>query len=489
MSQLWVTLLLAVSDFLAINLGTTALLWMKHAGGTLSSVERAWRELHPQAPPEAPFSFALEFYLHDAMPLICLGWLVLFVFNGLYRLGPTTSRFDEAVRVFRVVTIGVLLLFIITFDLRGGFSFTRALVVSYWLVLIVLVAGGRIALRSLHLRLLAGGIGRSNAVIVGTDDRGHRLLQALDASPAQGYEVVGFVRAPGEPVVAEVGGLPVLGEVEDLGRIVGQRGLKAVLIALRSNSHEEILRIVDAAGGPASPVSFGITPDLYDIVTGHVRTHQIYGVPLMELRPQLMAPWESAAKRLLDVAAALLVLGGLAPLWILVAAAIKLESPGPVLFRQERVGRKGRVFSMCKFRSMVDEAEESTGPVWVKEGDPRVTRVGRMLRALHLDEVPQCLNFLRGDMSLVGPRPERPYFVEKFRAGIPFYMRRFNVKPGLLGWAQSKHEFDMDSTDLVRIAAERLEYDLYYIENASLMLDFKIMLRTIWFVLAGKSTR
>jgi lipopolysaccharide/colanic/teichoic acid biosynthesis glycosyltransferase len=138
---------------------------------------------------------------------------------------------------------------------------------------------------------------------------------------------------------------------------------------------------------------------------------------------------------------------------------------------------------------MVEEAEERTGPVWVKDRDPRVTRFGRLLRALHIDEIPQCLNFLTGDMSLVGPRPERPYFVDKFRQEIPFYMRRFNVKPGLLGWAQSKHEFDMESTDFSTIAAERLEYDLYYIENASLMLDFKIMLRTIWFVLAGKSTR
>lgn len=489
MPQLWVTLLLAVSDFLAVNAGTAALLWMKHAGGGLASVERAWRDLHPGAAGEAPFSFALEFYLYDAMPLIYAGWLVLFAFNGLYRTSRTTSRFDEAVRIFRVVTLGVLLLFIVTFDLEDGFTFTRALVVSYWLVLIAFVASGRVTLRTLHLRLLAGGIGRSNAVIVGTDERGHRLLQDLDASPAQGYEVVGFVRAPGEAAAAEVGGLPVLGEVEDLGRIIGQRGLKSVLIALRSNSHEEVLRIVAAAGGPGAPVSFGITPDLYDIVTGHVRTHQIHGVPLMELRPQLMAPWESALKRLLDVAVSLLVLGGLAPVWILVAAAIRLDSRGPVLFRQERVGREGRVFTMYKFRSMVEEAEERTGPVWVKGADPRVTRMGRLLRGLHLDEVPQCINFLRGDMSLVGPRPERPYFVERFRAGIPFYMRRFNVKPGLLGWAQSKHEFDMDSTDLERIAAERLEYDLYYIENASLMLDFKIMLRTIWFVLAGKSTR
>jgi len=487
MSNLHRTILLLLSDFIAVNLATLFLLWMKFVGGRLEIVTTSWDRLYPQALDGPTFWFALNYYLFDALPAIGACWLLLFLFFGFYRTSPSTSRFDEVLAVFKVVTLGILLFFVATFDPGDPFRLTRLMMISYWLVLIALVAGGRVGVRSFERLLLVQGIGRRHTVIVGVDVRGTRLLSDLRSSPAQGFEVVGFVRARDEEERSAVDGVPVLGEARDLSRIIAENHVEVVLIALPSNSHEEILEIVSAVEG--QPVSFSITPDLYDIVTGHVRTQQIYGVPLMELRPELMPAWEERIKRLIDVSAGAVALMGLAPLWLFISLAIKLNTPGPVLFRQERVGKDGRIFTMFKFRSMYTGAEESTGPVWVREEDPRVTPVGRILRALHLDEVPQCINFIKGNMSLVGPRPERPFFVEQFRQQIPFYMRRFNVNPGLLGWAQSKHEYDLNSKDIVGIARERLEYDLYYIENMSLKLDLKIILQTLWFVLSGKSSR
>ena len=485
MSLLQRTILLLLVDIAAINVASVLFVWMKFAGGALETVLLSWQRTYPESSNGPSLWYALS-YFSDVLLLICASWLLLFFFYGLYSLPPSHSRFDEVLEIAKVATLGVLLSFIATFE-QNDIRLTRFLIFFYWLGLLCFTASGRVLVRSFERQLLLRGIGRRKTLIVGADARGVRLLNDLRMVPDSEFQIVGFVMAAGEEARSDVDGVSVLGELSDLARLVHSERIEVVLIALQSNSHEEILDIVEAVDGQS--VSFRITPDLYDIVTGHVRTTQIYGVPLMELKPELMPIWQQYVKRMIDVSVAVGILALLSPLWLVIIAIIKLTSKGPVFFRQERVGVGGKPFTMYKFRSMRLDAEEKTGPVWVQGEDPRVTPIGKILRTLHLDEIPQCINFLKGDMSLVGPRPERPFFVDQFRQQIPLYMRRFNVKPGLLGWAQAKHEFDLDSKDFVGIARERLEYDLYYIENVTLKLDLKIMFQTVWFVLAGKSTR
>jgi exopolysaccharide biosynthesis polyprenyl glycosylphosphotransferase len=252
-----------------------------------------------------------------------------------------------------------------------------------------------------------------------------------------------------------------------------------VLVALDSADHDRLLDIIGKCNG--HKVSIKIMPDLYDIISGQARTNQIYGFPLIEITPQLMPPWEEATKRLIDVVVSALVLIVGLPLWLLVAVVIKLDSRGPALYRQERVGKDGAPFNIIKFRSMQKDAERK-GPQWAGHRDPRVTRCGKILRQLHLDEIPQMINILKGDMSLIGPRPERPVFVQKLLQEIPLYHRRLKVRPGLTGWAQVKHKYDETIDDVKK----KVQYDLFYIENMSLRMDFKIILNTAYHVLLGR---
>ena len=472
---------LILTDLLMINLASLFALGMKYRSGNWSFVQQLW-ERHTGGdlsvgPP--PFSFVVETYL-EPMFAITLYWFLLFAFYGLYRFWKAQSRFDEVVAVSKVASLGTLLLFIPTFDLSHPLPQTRVVLFSYWAVLIVLVASGRVAIRTFQRHLLIRGIGRRNTIIVGGGERGRKLFWDVLKFPALGYRVVGFVEQEREHLGRSIDGLPVLGTVDQLRQLVPQHHISEILIAMQPDSHEEILKIVSSCD--SNQVSFSIVPDLYHIVSGHVKTNQIYGFPLMVLMPELMPAWEKKVKRLMDIFISILVLIGFAPLWGLISLLIRLDSKGPVLFTQKRVGKHGRLFTIYKFRSMVADAEKHTGPVWAEKNDPRVTRAGRILRKLRLDEVPQFINILSGDMSLIGPRPERPFFVEQLRREVPLYSRRLNVQPGLTGWAQTKHKYDA-SLDDVR---EKLQYDLHYIESMSLRMDLKILLRTLWVMISAK---
>ncbi|MHB8338524.1 MAG: sugar transferase, partial [Ignavibacteriaceae bacterium] len=253
-----------------------------------------------------------------------------------------------------------------------------------------------------------------------------------------------------------------------------------IIIALEKEEKDILVEIISRC--ESRNVGLKIVPDLYEILSGQARTAQIYGIPLIDILPQLMPEWEKKIKRIIDIIVSLIIIVITLPVTAISSIAIALESKGGVFFKQDRCGINGKVFKIYKFRSMKRDAEKHTGPVWSQKDDPRITRVGKFIRKVRIDEIPQMLNVLKGEMSIVGPRPERPFFVEKLSEEIPYYKRRLKVRPGITGWAQVKHKYDETIED-VKI---KLRYDLFYIENMSLRMDFKILFRTVFVVLLGK---
>jgi exopolysaccharide biosynthesis polyprenyl glycosylphosphotransferase len=280
--------------------------------------------------------------------------------------------------------------------------------------------------------------------------------------------------------LSSIDDLPILSSVADIQKIISEKRISEVVIALDKPNHERLLDIITYANG--SSVSLKISPDMYEVVSGLAKTEQIAGLPLIHINPEIMSQQQKFAKRLIDVITAFIILTVFSPLWILLSLAIKVNSRGPILYRQERVGLNGKRFVAYKFRSMVKDAESDTGPVWADKDDPRITKIGRFMRRFRLDEIPQFINVIRGQMSVVGPRPERPYFVQQLSEEFPFYYRRHKVRPGISGWAQIKHPYDTDLEDV----REKLKYDFFYIENAGLSLDLKIMVSTVAVMLSGK---
>lgn len=422
-------------------------------------------------------------------------WLVLFAFFGLYRERHAESRLDELISLTKVVTVGLFILFFIIFVDTLNPESARSVLPFYWVLVLGCTAVGRLAVRSVQKALILRGYGVHKALIVGWSDQVGRLHDDIARYPAAGLNVVGAIRMErstdsptplphgdgGPPSYPSGdGGLAVptkpattLYRLEALPRLIDELEIQDVLIALGSADHEPLMEVLRLCDG--KPVSLKLVPDFYTLIGGMARTEHIYGLPLIEVLPEPMPAWEQSTKRLLDlvVASAVLLVG--LPIWVLLGSLVRLTSPGPAIYRQIRVGQHGRAFTMLKFRTMGANAEKETGPVWAQENDPRYTPLGRWLRKSRLDEVPQLWNVLKGEMSLVGPRPERPYFVEQLAREIPLYSRRHRVKPGITGWAQVKWKYD-ESLEDVR---QKVKYDLFYIENMSLRMDIKILFRTI----------
>jgi exopolysaccharide biosynthesis polyprenyl glycosylphosphotransferase len=381
---------------------------------------------------------------------------VTFFFYRLYHRPRALAHIDEFYSVFGAGSVGsIISLAIISFIYKNQLDYPRLMSVYAWILGILFIAIGRVVHSRVQWYLQGRGWGETRIAIVGTGDIGRLILQKIRQSPGLGYVL----------------GLPVLGGTGDIARLVEGFGIKEMIIARPDAPRREILAII--AKCERERVAVKLFPDVFQMMATEVSIGDLNGLPLLTVRDISLRGWQLAIKRAIDIAGSALCLVLFSPVMLLVAILVKLETPGPVFYAQERMGLDGRSFMMLKFRSMRPGAEAKSGAVWTSVNDPRRTRFGSILRRLSIDEMPQLINVLIGDMSLVGPRPERPFFVEQFKKSIPRYMDRHREKAGLTGWAQVNGL--RGNTSIV----ERTKYDLWYIENWSFMLDIRIIVRTI----------
>lgn len=429
------------------------------------------------------FSFLIKPDIFPAIIAFYLYWLIIFTFFGMYRTWFASSRFDEISTLFKATFIGIFIVFSIIFIsdfLEGVESPNRILIFIYWFFIFVFTALGRLFIRSFQRNLLVKGIGRRGAVIVGYNEKAFEVHNQIIDHPALGLDVAGYVAVNQVNIGKNYKNIKVEGTLDQLLNVINNKGASEVIIALEKEDHDLLVDVISKI--ESKGIGLKIVPDLYEILSGQARTSQLYGIPLIDIMPELMPEWEKKLKRISDIAISLFILIITLPLNIVVSILIKIDSRGPVFFKQDRIGMNNKVFKIYKFRSMFEDAEKNTGPVWSKKDDPRVTNIGKIIRQLRIDEIPQFYNVLKGEMSLVGPRPERPFFVEMLSEQLPYYKRRLKVRPGITGWAQVKHKYD-ESIEDVKV---KLRYDLFYIENMSLRMDLKILARTILVVFLGK---
>jgi exopolysaccharide biosynthesis polyprenyl glycosylphosphotransferase len=413
-----------------------------------------------------------EPYLYP-VPVVVVLWLIILKALGLYGRRGRDFGWDSIFALLGAVLLGLVFLGAVGFVYRG-FSYSRLVLAVAGTFAFLGFCVARAAAVKVRARLLRRGVGAKRTLVVGTSVAANELCRRLLGGPASDYYLVGVIpTGEGEPEE----GCKVLGGLEDFFDVVSREKIGVVFFG-GDVPDQVLLDFVlecDLKG-----VEVRILPSTLELMASKIHADEALGVPVFALRQFRLTAFNRFLKRALDVVFAGFLLVAFSPLWALIALIIKLTSPGPVLYRQDRVGQDGRTFELLKFRSMRQDAEAETGPVFAQANDERVTLFGRFLRRTSFDEITQLFNVLKGDMSVVGPRPERPYFVEKFASDVPRYVERHKVKSGMTGWAQVNGLRGNTSI------AQRVEYDLYYIENWSLLFDLKVILRTLAQVISGK---
>ncbi len=417
------------------------------------------------------------------LPFMAVLWPVVLYFHGLYQLKRGRSRIDElfatilSVLIASALTMGVTLYVRVYYrfqpDVAPRWEYSQAVFAIFVVLDVVFLSAGRGAVRAWQERRWAAGEDLTRVLVAGTGELGWTVAEALLAHRKLGYRVVGFLgEAPGATGHA---GLPVVGTIEGAREAIERTSADQLYVALPLEDHKHLVPLVKSLSNEC--VDIKVVPDVVQYATIKAALEDLDGIPIISLNEVPLQGWSSMVKRTMDLAVSGLLLLALTVIPILPVLGLLVRlfgGKGPVFLRQERMTLDGKTFLIFKFRTMVDEAERDTGPVFATSDDPRRTGIGAWLRKHNLDELPQLINVFLGDMSLVGPRPERPPFVQQFRERIPQYMRRHRVKSGMTGWAQVNGWRGNTSIE------KRIEFDLYYIENWSLVLDLKILILTLF---------
>jgi Undecaprenyl-phosphate glucose phosphotransferase len=420
-------------------------------------------------------------YIQD-LPFIAVLVPFGFQLQGLYRLRRGRSRVDDFFAVFVGSILAVLFGIVVTLYVtvyfaspaaraRGQFEVSQPVWAIFLVLNVALTYASRELVREVLERRWRAGIGLKRILIAGSGELGRLVADKILEHRELGYQIVGFVddKASGDHLGYR--GLPLLGTIYDTAEISAREAIDQLYVALPPEQHVQMLRLIESTSREFVDVK--VVPDLLQVIALRARLEELDGLPVININDVPLQGLNTLVKRGIDIvisAGALLVLA--IPFWI-IAAVVKLTSKGNVFYRQERMGLDGKPFMIYKFRSMYEDAEAETGPVFASEEDPRRTPIGKLLRQSNIDELPQLWNVLKGDMSIVGPRPERPLFVAQFKNKIPQYMLRHKVKAGITGWAQVHGWRGNTSIE------KRIEYDLYYIEHWSVKLDLKIMWLTL----------